>query len=100
MIKMKMMIKMMMKIKMTMDMKRKVKMYMKMKMNAGSIEKDSRLARRANRSCQRQARLHTVGLWCPRAGGPTASLRAEFGQRPAYSVVRDNVNSRISSCAR
>ena len=52
-----------------------------------SIEKDSRSARRANRIRQRQARLHTVGLWWPRAGGPTASLCAEFGRKPAYSAV-------------
>ena len=51
------------------------------------IGKDSWSARRADRSRQRQARLHTVGLWWPRAGGPTASLCAEFRQRPANSAV-------------
>ena len=53
-----------------------------------SIKKVSQLARRANRSRQRQVRQHTVGLLWPRAGGPTASLLAEFGQRPSYSAVR------------
>ena len=43
-----------------------------------SIGKDSRLARRANRSRQRQARLHTVGFGLARAGGLIASLRAEW----------------------
>ena len=35
-----------------------------------SIKKD--------RSCQRQVRLHTVGFGLTRAGGPIASLRAEW----------------------
>ena len=47
-----------------------------------SIEKDSRSARRAGRSRQRQARLHTVGFGLAE-GQPT--LRS--GRRPAYSAV-------------
>ena len=43
-----------------------------------SIEKDSKSARRADCSRQRQARLHTVGFGLARAGGPIASLRAEW----------------------
>ena len=43
-----------------------------------SIKKDSQSARRADRSRQRQARLHTVGLSWPRARGPMASLRASL----------------------
>ena len=50
----------------------------------GSIEKDSWSALRADRRRQRQARLHTVGLWWPRARGQTASLCVEFCQRPAF----------------
>ena len=38
-------------------------------------------------SCQRQARLHTVGFWWPTAEGLTASLLYNDGQRPAYSAV-------------
>ena len=41
-----------------------------------SIVKDSQSAPRANRSRQRQAKLHTVGLWWPKAEGTTASLCA------------------------
>ena len=51
------------------------------------IEKDSRSALMANCSHQPQARLQTIGLWWPRARGLTASLRAEFSRRPAYSAV-------------
>ena len=43
-----------------------------------SIEKDSQSARRADCSRQRQARLHTVGFGLARAGGPIASLLAEW----------------------
>ena len=35
---------------------------------------------RANRSRQQQARMHTVGLLWPRAGGPTASLRGDLAE--------------------
>ena len=43
-----------------------------------SIKKDSRSARRVDRSRQRQARLHTVGFGLARAGGPIVSLRVEW----------------------
>ena len=43
-----------------------------------SIKKDSRSAHRADRSRQRQAGLHTVGFSSARAGGPIASLCAEW----------------------
>ena len=43
-----------------------------------SIEKDSRSARRADRSCQRQVRLHTVGFGLAE-GQPTCGV----GRRPS-----------------
>ena len=50
------------------------------RMRARLIEKDSRSARRADRSRQRQARLHTVGFVWPGAKGPTASLCANLAE--------------------
>ena len=50
--------------------------------------KDSWSARRADHSRQQQARLHTEGLWWPRAAGLTASLLCSDGRRPVYSAKR------------
>ena len=60
-----------------------------------SIEKDSQLARRADCSRQQQARLHTVGFGLARAGGPIASLRAEWLKASllcGYQVTRVRIN--------